>query len=146
MHKIICTLQGKISEMSGSFIHFILLLAMTKLSEAIYLIEVNESIKEFLRENMKSKLAYNNIAFKAICQIEIETGVSVQVPENITTYNEVKTMKRDALFKFFKSRPWIPIPSRENPFEAMLNAIKALRHYSEQNFIINTDGEITPIQ
>ncbi|KAI5542865.1 hypothetical protein TVAGG3_0076060, partial [Trichomonas vaginalis G3] len=83
--------------------------------EAIYLIEINELVKDFLRQNVKGKLVNGWITGRAALNLETSTGIPIEVPEN-TPFDDIKQAKKEAIIKFFAKRPWILLPNRENPF------------------------------
>ncbi|KAI5509360.1 hypothetical protein TVAGG3_0702950 [Trichomonas vaginalis G3] len=116
-----------------------------RLDEAIYLIELNELVKDFLRQNVKGKLVNGWLSGRGALKIEIETGIPIQIPEN-TPVDDIKEMKKEVIIKFFAKRPWIQLPNRENPFPRMNQILRALFHFSGQPFFITTEGDIQPVQ
>ncbi|KAI5550780.1 hypothetical protein TVAGG3_0203740 [Trichomonas vaginalis G3] len=82
--------------------------------EAIYLIEINELVKDFLRQNVKGKLVNGWITGRAALNLETSTGIPIEVPEG-TPFDDIKQAKKEAIIKFFAKRPWIQLPNRENP-------------------------------
>ncbi|KAI5508918.1 hypothetical protein TVAGG3_0695970 [Trichomonas vaginalis G3] len=116
-----------------------------RLDEAIYLIELNELVKDFLRQNVKGKLVNGWLSGRGALKIEIETGIPIQIPEN-TPVDDIKDAKREALVKFLNKRPWIKIPNKENPLPHMKLAIQSLLHFSGQPFYITSEGDIQPVQ
>ncbi|KAI5504477.1 hypothetical protein TVAGG3_0630370 [Trichomonas vaginalis G3] len=114
-----------------------------RLDEAIYLIELNELVKDFLRQNVKDKLVNGWITGRSTLQLETSTGI--QIPDG-TAYDGIKDAKREALVKFLNKRPWIKIPNKENPLPHMKLAIQSLLHFSGQPFFITTEGDIQPVQ
>ncbi|KAI5512956.1 hypothetical protein TVAGG3_0757330 [Trichomonas vaginalis G3] len=116
-----------------------------RLDEAIYLIELNDCVKDFLRQNVKGKLVNGWITGRAALNLEISTGIPIQIPDG-TAYDGKKDAKREALVKFLNKRPWIKIPNKENPLPHMKLAIQSLLHFSGQPFFITTEGDIQPVQ
>ena len=113
--------------------------------EAIYLIEINELVKDFLRQNVKGKLVNCWITGRAALNLETSTGIPIQIPDG-TAYDGIKDAKREALVKFLNKRPWIKIPNKENPLPHMKLAIQSLLHFSGQPFYITCEGDIQPVQ
>ncbi|KAI5516012.1 hypothetical protein TVAGG3_0485520 [Trichomonas vaginalis G3] len=116
-----------------------------RLDEAIYLIELNDCVKDFLRQNVKGKLVNGWITGRATLNLETSTGIPIQIPDG-TAYNDIKDAKREALVKFLNKRPWIKIPNKENPLPHMKLAIQSLLHFSGQPFYITCEGDIQPVQ
>ncbi|KAI5483494.1 hypothetical protein TVAGG3_1062730 [Trichomonas vaginalis G3] len=116
-----------------------------RLDEAIYLIELNELVKDFLRQNVKDKLVNGWITGRSTLQLETSTGIPIQIPDG-TAYDGIKDAKREALVKFLNKRPWILLPNRENPFPRMNQILKGLLHFSGQPFYITSEGDIQPVQ
>ncbi|KAI5482039.1 hypothetical protein TVAGG3_1094140 [Trichomonas vaginalis G3] len=113
--------------------------------EAIYLIELNDCVKDYLRKVMKPKVKFTSISGRAALNLETSTGIPIQIPEN-TPVDDIKDAKREALVKFLNKRPWIKIPNKENPLPHMKLAIQSLLHFSGQPFYITTEGDIQPVQ
>ncbi|KAI5521724.1 hypothetical protein TVAGG3_0568120 [Trichomonas vaginalis G3] len=116
-----------------------------RLDEAIYLIELNELVKDFLRQNVKSKLVNGWITGRAALTLEISTGIPIEVPEG-TPFDDIKQAKKEALLKFFAKRPWIQLPNRESPIPRIIQILRALFHFSGQPFYITSEGDIQPVQ
>ncbi|KAI5516738.1 hypothetical protein TVAGG3_0496200 [Trichomonas vaginalis G3] len=112
--------------------------------EAIYLIEINEVVKQYLRRVMKPKVKFTTISGRSTLQLETSTGIPIQIPDG-TAY-DIKDAKREALVKFLNKRPWIKIPNKENPLPHMKLAIQSLLHFSGQPFYITCEGDIQPVQ
>ena len=115
------------------------------LDEAIYLIEINELVKDFLRQNVKGKLVNCWITGRAALNFETSTGIPIQIPDG-TAYDGIKDAKREAIIKFFAKRPWIQLPNRESPIPRIIQILRALFHFSGQPFYITTEGDIQPVQ
>ncbi|KAI5552108.1 hypothetical protein TVAGG3_0223300 [Trichomonas vaginalis G3] len=115
------------------------------LDEAIYLIEINEVVKQYLGKDKANKSLGFWLSGRGALKIEIETGIPIQIPEN-TPVDGIKEMKKEALLKFFAKRPWILLPNRENPFPRMNQILKGLLHFSGQPFYITCEGDIQPVQ
>ncbi|KAI5515363.1 hypothetical protein TVAGG3_0475390 [Trichomonas vaginalis G3] len=113
--------------------------------EAIYLIELNDCVKDYLRKVMKPKVKFTTISGRAVLNLETSTGIPIQIPEN-TPFDDIKDAKREALVKFLNKRPWIKIPNKENPLPHMKLAIQSLLHFSGQPFYITSEGDIQPVQ
>ena len=113
--------------------------------EAIYLIEINELVKDFLRQNVKDKLVNGWITERSTLQLETSTGIPIQIPEN-TPFDDIKDAKREALVKFLNKRPWILLPNRESPIPRIIQILRALFHFSGQPFYITCEGDIQPVQ
>ncbi|KAI5498955.1 hypothetical protein TVAGG3_0836410 [Trichomonas vaginalis G3] len=116
-----------------------------RLDEAIYLIELNDCVKDYLRKVMKPKVKFTTISGRSTLQLETSTGIPIQIPDG-TAYDGIKDAKREALVKFLNKRPWIKIPNKENPLPHMKLAIQSLLHYSGQPFYITCEGDIQPVQ
>ncbi|KAI5542640.1 hypothetical protein TVAGG3_0072950, partial [Trichomonas vaginalis G3] len=86
--------------------------------EAIYLIEINEVVKQYLRRVMKPKVKFTAISGRAALNLETSTGIPIQIPEK-TPFDDIKDAKRETLVKFLNKRPWIKIPNKENPLPHM---------------------------
>ena len=114
------------------------------LDEAIYLIEVNETVKEYLSKCKPSKSIGFWLSKNSVLKLEIETGVAIQVPEG-TAFDDIKDVKKEALLTFFMKRPWILLPYRESPIPRITQILRALLHYSGQPFFITSEGDIQPI-
>ena len=113
--------------------------------EAIYLIEINELVKDFLRQNVKGKLVNGWITGRAALTLEISTGIPIEVPEG-TPFDDIKQAKKEAIIKFFAKRPWIQLPNRESPIPRIIQILRALFHFSGQPFYITCEGDIQPVQ
>ena len=113
--------------------------------KAIYLIEINNCVKDYLRKVMKPKVKFTAISGRAVLNLETSTGIPIQIPEN-TPFDGIKDAKREALVKFLNKRPWILLPNRENPFPRMNQILKGLLHFSGQPFYITSEGDIQPVQ
>ncbi|KAI5547330.1 hypothetical protein TVAGG3_0151900, partial [Trichomonas vaginalis G3] len=98
-------------------------------AEAIYLIEINDCVKDYLRKVMKPKVKFTSISGRSTLQLETSTGIPIQIPDG-TAYDGIKDAKREALVKFLNKRPWIKIPNKENPLPHMKLAIQSLLHFS----------------
>ncbi|KAI5492445.1 hypothetical protein TVAGG3_1025230, partial [Trichomonas vaginalis G3] len=85
-----------------------------RLDEAIYLIELNDCVKDYLRKVMKPKVKFTTISGRAALNLETSTGIPIQIPEN-TPFDDIKQAKKEALVKFLNKRPWIKIPNKEKP-------------------------------
>ncbi|KAI5544525.1 hypothetical protein TVAGG3_0103980 [Trichomonas vaginalis G3] len=116
-----------------------------RLDEAIYLIEINDCVKDYMRKVMKPKVKFTTISGRSTLQLETSTGIPIQIPDG-TAYDDIKQAKKEALLKFFAKRPWILLPNRENPFPRMNQILKGLLHFSGQPFYITTEGDIQPVQ
>ncbi|KAI5509756.1 hypothetical protein TVAGG3_0709000 [Trichomonas vaginalis G3] len=116
-----------------------------RLDEAIYLIELNELVKDFLRQNVKGKLVNGWITGRAALTLEISTGIPNEVPEG-TPFDDIKQAKKEALLKFFAKRPWIQLPNRGSPIPRIIQILRALFHFSGQPFYITSEGDIQPVQ
>ncbi|KAI5483637.1 hypothetical protein TVAGG3_0900240 [Trichomonas vaginalis G3] len=116
-----------------------------RLDEAIYLIELNDCVKDYLRKVMKPKVKFTTISGRSTLQLETSTGIPIQIPDG-TAYDDIKDAKREALVKFLNKRPWILLPNRENPFPRMNQILKGLLHFSGQPFYITCEGDIHPVQ
>ncbi|KAI5512825.1 hypothetical protein TVAGG3_0755330, partial [Trichomonas vaginalis G3] len=112
---------------------------------AIYLIEINELVKDFLRQNVKGKLVNGWIRGRAALNLETSTGIPIQIPDG-RAFDDIKQAKKEAIIKFFAKRPWILLPNRENPFPRMNQILRGLLHFSGQPFYITCEGDIQPIQ
>ncbi|KAI5512913.1 hypothetical protein TVAGG3_0756670 [Trichomonas vaginalis G3] len=84
------------------------------LDEAIYLIEINEVVKQYLGKDKANKSLGFWLSGRAALNLEISTGIPIQIPEN-TPFDDIKEMKKEAIIKFFAKRPWILLPNRESP-------------------------------
>ena len=115
------------------------------LDEAIYLIEINELVKDFLRQNVKGKLVSGWITGRAALNLETSTGIPIEVPDG-TAYDDIKQAKKEAIIKFFAKRPWILLPNRESPIPRIIQILRALFHFSGQPFYITCEGDIQPVQ
>ncbi|KAI5542476.1 hypothetical protein TVAGG3_0070700 [Trichomonas vaginalis G3] len=113
--------------------------------EAVYLIEINELVKDYLRKVMKPKVKFTAISGRAALNLETSTGIPIQIPEN-TPFDDIKDAKREALVKFLNKRPWIKIPNRESPIPRIIQILRALFHFSGQPFYITCEGDIQPVQ
>ncbi|KAI5499513.1 hypothetical protein TVAGG3_0844680 [Trichomonas vaginalis G3] len=113
--------------------------------EAIYLIELNDCVKDYLRKVMKPKVKFTSISGRAALNLETSTGIPIQIPDG-TAYDDIKDAKREALVKFLNKRPWIKIPNKENPLPHIKLAIQSLLHFSGQPFYITSEGDIQPVQ
>ncbi|KAI5498995.1 hypothetical protein TVAGG3_0836900, partial [Trichomonas vaginalis G3] len=113
--------------------------------EAIYLIEINELVKDFLRQNVKGKLVNGWITGRSTLQLETSTGIPIQIPDG-TAYDGIKQAKKEALVKFFAKRPWIQLPNRESPIPRIIQILKGLLHFSGQPFYITSEDDIQPVQ
>ncbi|KAI5551831.1 hypothetical protein TVAGG3_0219720 [Trichomonas vaginalis G3] len=113
--------------------------------EAVYLIEINNCVKDYLRKVMKPKVKFTAISGRSTLQLEISTGIPIQIPEN-TPFDDIKQAKKEALLKFFAKRPWIKIPNRESPIPRIIQILRALFHFSGQPFYITSEGDIQPVQ
>ncbi|KAI5499739.1 hypothetical protein TVAGG3_0847640 [Trichomonas vaginalis G3] len=116
-----------------------------RLDEAIYLIELNDCVKDYLRKVMKPKVKFTTISGRSTLQLETSTGIPIQIPDG-TAYDDIKQAKKEAIIKFFAKRPWIKIPNKENPLPHMKLAIQSLLHFSGQPFYITCEGDIQPVQ
>ncbi|KAI5551243.1 hypothetical protein TVAGG3_0211250 [Trichomonas vaginalis G3] len=116
-----------------------------RLDEAIYLIELNDCVKDYLRKVMKPKVKFTTISGRSTLQLETSTGIPIQIPDG-TAYDDIKQAKKEAIIKFFAKRPWILLPNRENPFPRMNQILKGLLHFSGQPFYITCEGDIQPVQ
>ncbi|KAI5507014.1 hypothetical protein TVAGG3_0668350 [Trichomonas vaginalis G3] len=115
------------------------------LDEAIYLIEINEVVKQYLGKDMKPKVKFTTISGRAALTLEISTGIPIQIPDG-TAYDGIKQAKKEALLKFFAKRPWILLPNRESPIPRIIQILRALFHFSGQPFYITCEGDIQPVQ
>ncbi|KAI5503886.1 hypothetical protein TVAGG3_0620830 [Trichomonas vaginalis G3] len=115
------------------------------LDEAIYLIEINEVVKQYLGKDKANKSLGCWLSGRSTLQLETSTGIPIQIPEN-TPFDDIKQAKKEALLKFFAKRPWIKIPNKENPLPHMKLAIQSLLHFSGQPFYITCEGDIQPVQ
>ncbi|KAI5495912.1 hypothetical protein TVAGG3_0792620, partial [Trichomonas vaginalis G3] len=70
-----------------------------RLDEAIYLIEINDCLKDYLRKVMKPKVKFISISGRSTLQLETSTGIPIQIPVG-TAYDDIKDAKREALVKF----------------------------------------------
>ncbi|KAI5505645.1 hypothetical protein TVAGG3_0648040 [Trichomonas vaginalis G3] len=113
--------------------------------EAIYLIEINEVVKQYLGKDKANKSLGFWLSGRGALKIEIETGIPIQIPEK-TPVDDIKEMKKEALLKFFAKRPWIQLPNRENPTVRIAQILRGLLHFSGRAFFINTEGDIVPLQ
>ncbi|KAI5492072.1 hypothetical protein TVAGG3_1020030 [Trichomonas vaginalis G3] len=113
--------------------------------EAIYLIEINELVKDYLRKVMKPKVKFTTISGRAALNLETSTGIPIQIPDG-TAYDGTKDAKREALLKFFAKRPWTQLPNRESPIPRIIQIFRALFHFSGQLFYITCEGDIQPVQ
>ncbi|KAI5553832.1 hypothetical protein TVAGG3_0248660 [Trichomonas vaginalis G3] len=113
--------------------------------EAVYLIEINNCVKDYLRKVMKPKVKFTTISGRAALNLEISTGIPIQIPEN-TPFDDIKQAKKEALLKFFAKRPWILLPNRESPIPRIIQILRALFHFSGQPFYITCEGDIQPAQ
>ncbi|KAI5498681.1 hypothetical protein TVAGG3_0078290 [Trichomonas vaginalis G3] len=113
--------------------------------EAVYLIEINNCVKDYLRKVMKPKVKFTAISGRSTLQLETSTGIPIQIPEN-TPFDDIKQAKKEALLKFFAKRPWIKIPNRESPIPRIIQILRALFHFSGQPFYITCEGDIQPVQ
>ncbi|KAI5497515.1 hypothetical protein TVAGG3_0815650 [Trichomonas vaginalis G3] len=113
--------------------------------EAVYLIEINELVKQYLRKVMKPKVKFTTISGRSTLQLETSTGIPIEVPDG-TAYDDIKDAKREALLKFFAKRPWIQLPNRESPIPRIIQILRALFHFSGQPFYITCEGDIQPVQ
>ncbi|EAX69687.1 hypothetical protein TVAG_555240 [Trichomonas vaginalis G3] len=94
---------------------------------------------------MKPKVKFTAISGRSTLQLEISTGIPIQIPEN-TPFDDIKQAKKEALLKFFAKRPWIKIPNRESPIPRIIQILRALFHFSGQPFYITSEGDIQPVQ
>ena len=115
------------------------------LDEAIYLIEINEVVKQYLGKDKANKSLGFWLSGRGALKIEIETGIVLQIPEN-TPVDDIKEMKKEALLKFFAKRPWIQLPNRESPIPRIIQILRALFHFSGRPFFITSEGDIQPVQ
>ncbi|KAI5495599.1 hypothetical protein TVAGG3_0788660 [Trichomonas vaginalis G3] len=113
--------------------------------EAIYLIEINELVRNYLSHLKSNKTIAGWVSGRSALKIEIDTGIPIQIPDG-TAYDDIKQAKKEALLKFFAKRPWIQLPNRENPFPRMNQILKGLLHFSGQPFYITSEGDIQPVQ
>ncbi|KAI5493448.1 hypothetical protein TVAGG3_0410380 [Trichomonas vaginalis G3] len=113
--------------------------------EAIYLIEINELVRNYLSHLKSNKTIAGWVSGRGALKIEIDTGIVLQIPEN-TPVDDIKEMKKETLLKFFAKRPWIQLPNRENPTVRIAQILRGLLHFSGQAFFINTEGDIVPLQ
>ena len=115
------------------------------LDEAIYLIEINEVVKQYLGKDKANKSLGFWLSGRGALNLETSTGIPIQIPDG-TAYGNIKQAKKEALLKFFAKRPWILLPNRENPFPRMNQILRGLLHFSGQPFYITTEGDIQPVQ
>ena len=94
---------------------------------------------------MKPKVKFTTISGRSTLQLEISTGIPIQIPEN-TPFDDIKDAKREALVKFLNKRPWILFPNRESPIPRIIQILKGLLHFSGQPFYITCEGDIQPVQ
>ncbi|KAI5499481.1 hypothetical protein TVAGG3_0844240 [Trichomonas vaginalis G3] len=113
--------------------------------EAVYLIEINELVKQYLRKVMKPKVKFTTISGRSTLQLETSTGIPIEVPDG-TAYDDIKQAKKEAIIKFFAKRPWILLPNRESPIPRIIQILRALFHFSGQPFYITCEGDIQPVQ
>ncbi|KAI5513844.1 hypothetical protein TVAGG3_0771300 [Trichomonas vaginalis G3] len=113
--------------------------------EAIYLIEINDCVKDYLRKVMKPKVKFTSISGRSTLQLETSTGIPIEVPDG-TAYDDIKQAKKEAIIKFFAKRPWILLPNRESPIPRIIQILRALFHFSGQPFYITCEGDIQPVQ
>ncbi|KAI5497924.1 hypothetical protein TVAGG3_0821480 [Trichomonas vaginalis G3] len=113
--------------------------------EAVYLIEINNCVKDYLRKVMKPKVKFTAISGRSTLQLETSTGIPIQIPEN-TPFDDIKQAKKEAIIKFFAKRPWILLPNRESPIPRIIQILRALFHFSGQPFYITSEGDIQPVQ
>ena len=52
-----------------------------RLDEAIYLIELNDCVKDYLRKVMKPKVKFTTISGRSTLQLETSTGIPIQIPD-----------------------------------------------------------------
>ncbi|KAI5500567.1 hypothetical protein TVAGG3_0859490 [Trichomonas vaginalis G3] len=115
------------------------------LDEAIYLIEINEVVKQYLGKDKANKSLGCWLSGRGALKIEIETEIPIQIPDG-TAYDDIKQAKKEAIIKFFAKRPWILLPNKENPLPHMKLAIQSLLRFSGQPFYITCEGDIQPVQ
>ena len=115
------------------------------LDEAIYLIEINEVVKQYLGKDKANKSLGCWLSGRGALKIEISTGIPIEVPEG-TPFDDIKQAKKEAIIKFFAKRPWILLPNRESPIPRIIQILRALFHYSGQPFYITCEGDIQPVQ
>ncbi|KAI5534437.1 hypothetical protein TVAGG3_0397450 [Trichomonas vaginalis G3] len=113
--------------------------------EAVYLIEINDCVKDYLRKVMKPKVKFTTISGRAALNLETSTGIPIQIPEN-TPFDDIKQAKKEARVKFLNKRPWILLPNRESPIPRIIQILRALFHFSGQPFYITCEGDIQPVQ
>ncbi|KAI5539562.1 hypothetical protein TVAGG3_0019050 [Trichomonas vaginalis G3] len=113
--------------------------------EAVYLIEINDCVKDYLRKVMKPKVKFTTISGRAALNLETSTGIPIEVPDG-TAYDGIKQAKKEAIIKFFAKRPWIQLPNRESPIPRIIQILRALFHFSGQPFYITCEGDIQPVQ
>ncbi|KAI5522399.1 hypothetical protein TVAGG3_0578580, partial [Trichomonas vaginalis G3] len=111
--------------------------------EAIYLIEINDCVKDYLRKVMKPKVKFTSISGRSTLQLETSTGIQFKYQTDSLRWH--KGRKRETLVKFLNKRPWIKIPNKENPLPHMKLAIQSLLHFSGQPFYITCEGDIQPV-
>ncbi|KAI5536618.1 hypothetical protein TVAGG3_0428870 [Trichomonas vaginalis G3] len=113
--------------------------------EAVYLIEINDCVKDYLRKVMKPKVKFTTISGRAVLNLETSTEIPIQIPDG-TAYDDIKQAKKEAIIKFFAKRPWILLPNRESPIPRIIQILRALFHFSGQPFYITCEGDIQPVQ
>ncbi|KAI5500319.1 hypothetical protein TVAGG3_0855550 [Trichomonas vaginalis G3] len=115
------------------------------LDEAIYLIEINEVVKQYLGKDKANKSLGFWLSGRAALNLETSTGIVLQIPEN-TSVDDIKEMKKESLLKFFAKHPWIQLPNRESPIPRIIQILRALFHFSGQPFYRTCEGDIQPVQ
>ncbi|KAI5551535.1 hypothetical protein TVAGG3_0215500 [Trichomonas vaginalis G3] len=115
------------------------------LDEAIYLIEINEVVKQYLGKDKANKSLGCWLSGRGALNLETSTGIPIQIPEN-TPFDDIKQAKKEARVKFLNKRPWILLPNRESPIPRIIQILRALFHFSGQPFYITCEGDIQPVQ